>query len=167
MGCDIHFYVEKRTEDGWQRAETLGQIRDGLKVFVDWIEQDPGNLAFMEERDDTITRLRSHLQPRTMAPAPAPLMVPRDPFASSMAPDHDPVHHPSHYTAHPSGVECIEVVKHMNFPMGSAVKYIWRADYKGNAIQDLEKAREYIEIEIARRKQFAAEQAAEVEGLNY
>ena len=44
------------------------------------------------------------------------------------------VDHPAHYNAHPSGVECIDVVEHMGFNLGNAIKYIWRADEKGNAI---------------------------------
>ena len=63
----------------------------------------------------------------------------------------DAVKHPKHYTNHPLGVECIEITKHMGFCLGNAMKYIWRADLKGNAIQDLEKAKEYIDIEIAKR----------------
>lgn len=63
---------------------------------------------------------------------------------------HDPVNHPSHYTKHPSGVECIEVVEHMNFCRGNAIKYLWRAGDKGNELEDLKKARWYIDREIAR-----------------
>lgn len=62
----------------------------------------------------------------------------------------DPVNHPAHYTAHPSGVECIDVVEHMNFCRGNAVKYLWRAGEKGSAIEDLKKAVWYINREIAR-----------------
>lgn len=62
------------------------------------------------------------------------------------------VSHPKHYTSHPSGVECIDIVKHMNFPLGSAIKYIWRVDLKGDPIENLEKAIENIQIEIERRK---------------
>lgn len=65
---------------------------------------------------------------------------------------HDPVNHPAHYTAHPSGIECITIVEHMSFCLGNAIKYIWRADGKGNAIEDLEKAAWYIQREITRRK---------------
>lgn len=64
----------------------------------------------------------------------------------------DPVNHPKHYTAHPSGVECIDVVEHMNFNLGNAMKYIWRADLKANKIEDLEKARWYLDREIKRLK---------------
>lgn len=61
------------------------------------------------------------------------------------------VNHPDHYNAHPSGVECITIVEHMNFNLGNAMKYIWRADEKGNDAEDLHKAKWYIEREIQRR----------------
>jgi len=64
----------------------------------------------------------------------------------------DPVNNPKHYTSHPSGIECIQVTEHMGFNLGNAIKYIWRADLKGDALQDLEKARWYIEREIQRRR---------------
>lgn len=63
----------------------------------------------------------------------------------------DSVNHPAHYTEHPSGVECIQITEHMGFNLGNAVKYIWRADLKGSAIQDLEKARWYIDRELVKR----------------
>jgi Protein of unknwon function (DUF3310) len=69
-----------------------------------------------------------------------------------MTEKNDTVSHPKHYNAHPSGVECITVVEHMGFNLGNAIKYIWRADEKGNAIEDLEKAAWYVAREIARRK---------------
>ena len=62
----------------------------------------------------------------------------------------DPVNHPSHYTQHPSGVECIQLTEHMNFCLGNAIKYIWRAGEKGNYQQDLEKAIWYLKREIER-----------------
>jgi hypothetical protein len=40
----------------------------------------------------------------------------------------------------------------MGFCLGNAVKYIWRADLKANVVEDLEKARWYIDREIARRR---------------
>ena len=67
------------------------------------------------------------------------------------APVNDPVNHPKHYTDHPSGVECIQITEHMNFCLGNAVKYIWRADLKHDAIEDLKKAIFYINREIERR----------------
>lgn len=63
----------------------------------------------------------------------------------------DPINHPKHYTAHPSGVECIQVTEHMNFNIGNAVKYLWRAGLKSNdPIEDLKKAEWYCRREIDR-----------------
>lgn len=64
----------------------------------------------------------------------------------------DPVDHPAHYTSHPSGVECITITEHMGFNLGNALKYLWRADLKNDAIEDLKKARWYIEREIQLRE---------------
>ena len=61
------------------------------------------------------------------------------------------VDHPPHYNAHPSGVECIQIVEHMSFNVGNAVKYLWRADEKGAPLEDLKKAAWYINREISRR----------------
>ena len=62
----------------------------------------------------------------------------------------DSVEHPKHYTSHPSGVECIQITEHMNFNLGNAVKYIWRAGEKGATIEDLKKAAWYVNREIGR-----------------
>ena len=51
----------------------------------------------------------------------------------------DSVNRPKHYT------------EHMGFCLGNAVKYIWRADLKNDAVEDLRKARWYIDREIQRR----------------
>lgn len=62
----------------------------------------------------------------------------------------DLVNHPPHYTAHPSGVECIVVTRHMNFCLGNAIKYIWRCGQKDDPVADLKKAVWYINQEIDR-----------------
>lgn len=69
----------------------------------------------------------------------------------------DMVNNPKHYRNHPSGVECITVTEHMNFCLGNAIKYLWRADLK-NGLEDLEKARWYITREIERRKKLGEQQ---------
>lgn len=61
----------------------------------------------------------------------------------------DPVNHPRHYNMHPSGVECIDVVEHMSFNIGNAVKYLWRHNDK-NGLEDLDKAIWYIQREKQR-----------------
>lgn len=67
----------------------------------------------------------------------------------------DAVNHPQHYlsgkaqcSACEKTIECIDVVKHMNFNLGNAIKYIWRSEHKGNRIQDLQKAIWYLQNEI-------------------
>jgi hypothetical protein len=66
----------------------------------------------------------------------------------------DPINHPKHYCNHPSGVECIQITEHMNFCLGNAIKYIWRAGekYQDKDIEDLEKSVWYLAREIERRK---------------
>ena len=60
------------------------------------------------------------------------------------------VDHPKHYLSHPSGIKCIEIVRHENFNIGNAMKYIWRRNDKGNPEQDLKKAMWYLQDEINR-----------------
>jgi hypothetical protein len=64
----------------------------------------------------------------------------------------DAVNHPPHYTSHPSGIECIEVAEHYGFCIGNAIKYLWRAGLKGDAVEDLKKARWYLDREIQKRE---------------
>jgi hypothetical protein len=73
----------------------------------------------------------------------------------------DPVSHPSHYTSLPAhctgcgkGIECIEVTEVMNFCLGNAVKYLWRAGRKGKEIEDLKKSIWYINREIERLEKY-------------
>jgi hypothetical protein len=47
-------------------------------------------------------------------------------------------------------VECIDIAEHMTFNLGNAVKYVWRAGEKGDRLEDLKKARWYLDREISR-----------------
>jgi len=60
---------------------------------------------------------------------------------------------PDHYKKHPSGIEAIQITEHMNFCLGNAMKYIWRADEKhaDGGIEDLKKAQWYVTRELNRR----------------
>ena len=62
------------------------------------------------------------------------------------------VDHPPHYVSHPSGIECIQITEHMGFNLGNAFKYIWRAELKGSTVEDLKKARWYLDREIQKRE---------------
>lgn len=77
--------------------------------------------------------------------------------------DNDPVNHPSHYTSHPARckcgepIECIQITEHMGFNLGNATKYVWRCDLKKDAIEDLKKARWYLDREIEKREKLETE----------
>jgi hypothetical protein len=49
------------------------------------------------------------------------------------------------------GVECITMTEHMSFCLGNVVKYVYRCNLKGG-VEDLKKARWYLDREIARRE---------------
>ena len=59
------------------------------------------------------------------------------------------VNHPDHYNWLPD-IECSDVADHFNFNLGNVIKYVWRAGYKDALLQELKKARWYINREIAR-----------------
>jgi hypothetical protein len=67
----------------------------------------------------------------------------------------DNVNHPAHYTSGDAKckhcgepIECMDIAKHWSFPLGNVLKYLWRCDYKGKKIEDLEKAEVYLNEEI-------------------
>ena len=72
----------------------------------------------------------------------------------------DNINSPSHYTY--GKIECIDFIqdKQLNFCLGNAIKYIVRAGHKhsdsltdeNKAIEDLKKAKKYLEFEIEERK---------------
>lgn len=62
----------------------------------------------------------------------------------------DPVNHPTHYTQ--GGIECIEAIKasmtreeYEGFLKGQVIKYVWRYKHKGKPVEDLKKARFYLD----------------------
>ena len=59
------------------------------------------------------------------------------------------VDHPDHYNMHPSGVECIVIVREFYYNVGSAIAYAWRAKHKGG-VEDLRKAIWHLQDEVRR-----------------
>jgi len=61
----------------------------------------------------------------------------------------DAVNHPAHYKV--GGIETIDFIeaKKLNYNIGNVIKYLTRADHKGNRKQDLEKAKWYLERELS------------------
>lgn len=77
-------------------------------------------------------------------------------------PKKERVNHPDYYNRHPSGVECITIIRHHNFNIGSVIKYCWRNGLKteegmsdkAKQIEDLKKAIFYLNDEIRRLEEF-------------
>ena len=61
------------------------------------------------------------------------------------------VNHPSHYN---KGIETIDYIEswNMDFNIGNVIKYVTRAGHKDNKLEDLEKAKWYLEREINKAK---------------
>lgn len=97
-------------------------------------------------------------QPLTQEQVTRVGLIGREMLKTKVTVKEDRVKHPSHYTSDPSGVECITIVRHRNFNIGNAIKYLWRNGLKESAGQlplekqkeDLRKAIFLIEDEIAR-----------------
>ncbi|HEX9844157.1 MAG TPA: DUF3310 domain-containing protein [bacterium] len=73
----------------------------------------------------------------------------------------DAVHHPAHYGGADNPYEAIKVIEAwgLGFHLGNALKYLARAGKKGNALEDLRKARWYLDRQITRME------AAEMERI--
>ena len=119
--------------------DKMSEIRDAMQYSPEQerLHQEILELGGVENPEDGSDPVR--LEP-----------LPED-WVEQMVGKPDMVNHPPHYSAHPSGVECIRITEHMNFCVGNAVKYLWRADLK-NGIEDLEKAAWYVAREIERRR---------------
>lgn len=125
------------------RLDVTG-IEEGIQALVDSRTRPLPSPA--------LRRLAAETDSRAFEPtgedSTAMAIPPTAPSAIEAGPDY--VNHPPHYLAHPSGVECITITEWMNFNLGNAVKYIWRSADKGATIEDLKKARWYLDREIDR-----------------
>lgn len=66
----------------------------------------------------------------------------------------DMVNHPQHYSAH--GIEPIDYIEshNLNFNLGNVIKYVSRAPFKGTELEDLQKAKWYLEREIKKHDNY-------------
>lgn len=74
-----------------------------------------------------------------------------------MTKDHDPVEHPTHYNCREINctkcgqrMEAGTICEALGFWLGNSFKYVYRSEFKGKQIEDLQKAKRCIEVEIAR-----------------
>lgn len=69
-------------------------------------------------------------------------------FVDDVTTKNDNVNHPSHYTQ--GKIEVIDYIedKKLGYHLGNVVKYVSRAGHKNNKLEDLKKARWYLDREI-------------------
>jgi hypothetical protein len=154
-------YMVKRGMDK-KLSELAYEIGKGRNRKADWktlhISSSDNSIEKVMEREtlklpevgDTVgglvfTKLKNgkfRWLPPAMVPMPEPKQI------EMFEPEADPVNHPAHYKV--GGIETIDFIeaKRLNYNMGNAVKYITRADHKGNRKQDLEKAIWYLKREL-------------------
>jgi hypothetical protein len=135
-----------------------GDYIESIKGFQSgeyWVEK--WCLGIVDSQSvDSVVNVRWEQMPEKVLISPADCIQPAQPAVPAKP---DMVNHPTHYTSSPAkcskcghGIECIDVVQHMGFSIGNAVKYLWRAGLKNDAIEDLKKAVWYINAEIAKRE---------------
>ena len=115
-------------------TKTVREVADamGVKYQIAYMTK-----RSMEDRDRKLAK-----QTITVSAVDTPMQI------EMIEPTADPVNHPAHYKT--GGIETIDFIeaKKLNYNLGNVVKYLTRADYKGNRKQDLEKARWYLDREI-------------------
>jgi hypothetical protein len=111
------------------------EVAKALSVKVDSVYQ----ATYLAKKKVMAKRGRPRQIPSTLAPN----------AVASMALYADMVNHPPHYKA--GGIETIDFIeaKNLGYNLGNVVKYVSRADLKGNKVEDLQKARWYLDRAIA------------------
>lgn len=108
-----------------------------LQVLWKWKQKQKGVkvIRFLNELDEEIPQDRVHKLVHAVTSGKSVV---------------DMVNHPPHYTQ--GGIETIDFIEAKGLPynLGNVIKYITRADHKGSKLEDLRKARWYLDREITR-----------------
>ena len=111
-------------------------VRQKMKVESKWKEP---RLCPLENEGDTTPAWGA----LTISTSSQPIAL-----AAAQEPKEDMVNHPPHYKS--GGIETIDFIesKGLNYRLGNVIKYVTRADHKGNRMEDLKKALWYLQREI-------------------
>ena len=128
-----------------------GWVYDSHKNIGKWLPRDTHDeRVTLMSRGVGIEKLRPIYEPYHYTPGKENIHTPASFTEEMEAHINDPVN-PDHYRSHPSGVECIQIIEHMNFNLGNTIKYVWRAGLKtDNPAEDLKKALWYLRRELSR-----------------
>jgi hypothetical protein len=120
--------INQATPADWDRLRKKHPAIDEslMKVYVEMTEEELDDYIFAEEDDEVVF---------TGYPEEED--------------EEDAVNSPSHYNT--GNIECIEAIEESMTPeaykgylKGNCMKYLWRYDYKGKPVEDLEKAQWYL-----------------------
>lgn len=130
--------VRRLIAEGAKPAEIAAK----LKLTKQYIYQVSSKLRVQK-------RNKTAWQPPALLPVPEP----RPLHLPITMEEPDMVNEPPHYKT--GGIETIDFIeaKGLNYNLGNVVKYLTRADHKGNRVQDLEKAMWYLKRELERPHQ--------------
>jgi hypothetical protein len=125
------------------------EVADALKLIPQYVHQVVHKMkgdAKIPTAVDTVTqitpeRMKELVYQHTRPKHRMQSATPRDIVTTHHT---DMVNHPPHYKA--GGIETIDFIeaKELGYHLGNVVKYITRADHKGNKLEDLKKAQWYL-----------------------
>jgi len=131
------------------------KLRAAAQAALDWLKDEKLNchtyiddIQFDKDRE----KLAEALEAALAEPAIKESLTVAEPVAwiSPLETKNDMVNHPPHYTS--GGIETIDFIeaKQLGYHLGQVIKYVSRAGKKGDALEDLKKARWYLDREIGR-----------------
>lgn len=143
--------VAKKFKTTYQIAYMCRKAMQPKKIILERAEVEVANRLgvstadYAKQKAKILKERKAKAKPTLWQP---PELLPAPPITME-EPQADPVNHPAHYKV--GGMETIDFIeaKGLTYHLGNAVKYISRADHKGNRKQDLEKAKWYLERAIA------------------
>ncbi|AEV52030.1 hypothetical protein [Rhodococcus phage REQ1] len=146
----LQYVVGQFDERGIFRTRTVSKIvPDGFRP-LHWSPESMFVLHTQEEREPLTNEQAAEELVSKLRAVPDPV----DEDEDMLTVDHDAVHHPSHYRTipatikHPNGIEAIDVTRWFPFAEGNVLKYLLRAGHKGDRLEDLRKARQYLDFAI-------------------
>lgn len=119
-------------------SKKLGVSRAYAYVLLSKARKELG----MRKQPDGKWKLKTRMQSSTPTEEQPPAVIPMP------EPTSDNVNHPAHYKT--GGIETIDFIeaKNLNYHLGNVVKYVTRADHKGDRLENLKKAQWYLNREI-------------------
>lgn len=120
-------------------AQYVYQVMHKLK------KQAESDLLFKASQGRAKLRGRPPMRMKTIA-----VGISSTPLHAKLATAADNVNHPAHYKT--GGIETIDFIeaKGLDYHLGNVVKYITRADHKGNKLEDLKKAQWYLNRAVSK-----------------